>query len=68
MNICEYLIKDLGFGYGVFKKLIDKKIILEDNMLIQIGEEDCIIANIIYNELKFSIFGGTKNGEVYDFY
>ena len=39
----RYYIKDLGIGFGVFKKMEYGKTILKDNMLINIGEAYIVV-------------------------
>lgn len=72
----RYYIKDLGIGFGVFKKMEFGKTVLKDNMLINIGEA-YIVVNLYplgadqqgqsYTTLKLKMFGGPNNGEIYDF-
>ena len=45
----NYLIKDLGIGYGVFVRQTDP-IVLKDNMLINVGEA-YIVVNILGGNL-----------------
>lgn len=86
-----YYIKDLGIGFGVFKKMDNHdtgllgpesqsqiqagKVVLKDNMLINVGEA-YIVVNLYpegidedeaHHTLRLKIFGGTNNGEVYEF-
>ena len=76
-----YYIKDLGIGFGVFKKMDDPKpktagtVILKDNMLINVGEV-YVVVNIIpddytdensLSQIKLKIFGGANNGEIYEY-
>lgn len=79
-----YYIKDLGIGFGVFKKMdtyglspnqTQGSIVLRDNMLVNIGEA-YIVVNLLpegledhepHDTLKLKIFGGTNNGDVYDY-
>ena len=72
----NYLIKDLGIGFGVFKKMGSGAAILKDNMLVNVGEA-YIVVNLLpenaeeqgrpYDILKLKMFGGPNNGEVYEF-
>ena len=108
-QIVGYYIKDLGIGFGVFKRMdvesndqvlmlaglptpaLGEKggvvgytsmpqfntgcIVLKDNMLINIGEA-YIVVNLFpegvdedgpHSMLKLKIFGGSNNGEVYEY-
>ena len=72
----NYFIKDLGIGFGVFKKMEHGAATLKDNMLVNVGEA-YIVVNLLpegaedhgrpYDTLKLKMFGGPNNGEVYEF-
>ena len=80
-----YYIKDLGIGFGVFKKMdtygmppgcTAGSIILRDNMLVNVGEA-YIVVNLLpegidedgpHHTLKLKIFGGSNNGEIYEYH
>lgn len=72
----NYFIKDLGIGFGVFKKMDTGPAPLKDNMLMNVGEA-YIVVNLYpegaeqegkpYETLKLKMFGGPNNGEVYEF-
>ena len=80
-----YFIKDLGIGFGVFKKMdtygMHKSatsgiIDLKDNMLVNVGEA-YIVVNLLpegleddgpHHTLKLKIFGGSNNGEIYEYH
>ena len=72
----QYFIKDLGIGFGVFKKMENGAAILKDNMLINVGEA-YIVVNLYpegaedlgnsYQTLKLKMFGGSGNGEQFEF-
>ena len=80
-----YYIKDLGIGFGVFKKMdtygmppgaTAGSIILKDNMLVNVGEA-YIVVNLLpegidgdgpHHTLKLKIFGGSNNGEIYEYH
>eukprot|EP00356_Strombidium_inclinatum_P007549 CAMPEP_0170495206 /NCGR_PEP_ID=MMETSP0208-20121228/15076_1 /TAXON_ID=197538 /ORGANISM="Strombidium inclinatum, Strain S3" /LENGTH=159 /DNA_ID=CAMNT_0010771365 /DNA_START=723 /DNA_END=1202 /DNA_ORIENTATION=- len=71
-----YFIKDLGIGFGVFKKMENGAAVLKDNMLINVGEA-YIVVNLhpegaedmgqSYQTLKLKMFGGSGNGEQFEF-
>lgn len=80
-----YYIKDLGIGFGVFKKMdclkysdgteIAGKVMLKDNMLINVGEA-YIVVNLLpeglseegpHPMLRLKIFGGANNGEIFEY-
>ena len=76
-----YYIKDLGIGFGVFKKMdshdpeVAGTVALKDNMLINVGEA-YIVVNLFpeglddegpHHTIKLKIFGGANNGEIYEF-
>ena len=42
----NYFIKDLGIGFGVFKKMDPNPIVLKDNMLVNVGEA-YIVVNLL---------------------
>ena len=42
----NYFIKDLGIGFGVFKRMENIPAILKDNMLINVGEA-YIVVNLL---------------------
>ena len=46
----QYFIKDLGIGFGVFKKMQNGSAILKDNHLINVGEA-YIVVNILSGNL-----------------
>lgn len=72
----NYLIKDLGVGFGAYIR-IDNPLILKDNHLLSMGESFFII-NLISNangekpseskddnsRLRIKIFAGPANGEI----
>ena len=70
------MIKDLGVGFGVFKKMENGSAVLKDNMLVNVGEA-YIVINLLpegaeeqgrpYEVLKLKMFGGPSNGEIYEF-
>jgi hypothetical protein len=72
----NYYIKDLGIGFGVFRKMEHGAAALKDNMLVNVGEA-YIVVNLLpegaedhgrqYDTLKLKMFGGPNNGEVYEF-
>jgi hypothetical protein len=72
----NYFIKDLGIGFGVFKKMENHPAVLKDNMLVNVGEA-YIVVNLLpegseeqsrpYETLKLKMFGGPNNGEIYEF-
>ena len=72
----NYFIKDLGIGFGVFKKMESGCAVLKDNMLVNVGEA-YIVINLLpegaeeqgrpYDTLKLKMFGGPNNGEIYEF-
>ena len=72
----QYFVKDLGIGFGVFKKMENGPSVLKDNMLINVGEA-YIVVNLLpegaeeqgrpYDTLKLKMFGGPGNGEVFEF-
>lgn len=72
----NYFIKDLGIGFGVFKKMDNGPAVLKDNMLMNVGEA-YIVVNLYpegaeqegkpYDTLKLKMFGGPNNGEVYEY-
>jgi len=72
----SYFIKDLGIGFGVFRKMENGGVVLKDNMLINVGEA-YIVVNLLpegaeeqgipYDQLKLKMFGGPNNGEIYEF-
>jgi|TARA_B110000305_G_C19377178_1_gene607632 hypothetical protein len=72
----QYFIKDLGIGFGVFKKMQNGSAILKDNHLINVGEA-YIVVNLLpegaeekglaYDTLKLKMFGGPGSGEVYEY-
>jgi len=39
----NYFIKDLGIGYGVFKRMENRSFPLKDNMLLNVGEAYIVI-------------------------
>mmetsp|Transcript_16474 Transcript_16474/g.27971 ORF Transcript_16474/g.27971 Transcript_16474/m.27971 type:complete len:218 (+) Transcript_16474:820-1473(+) len=79
-----FYIKDLGIGFGVFKKMDtyglgpdfqQGRIELRDNMLVNVGEAYMVV-NLLpegaeedepLDTLKLKIFGGTNNGDVYEY-
>lgn len=72
----QYFIKDLGIGFGVFKRMENGLAVLKDNMLVNVGEA-YIVVNLLpegaeeqgrsYDTLKLKMFGGPNNGEIYEF-
>lgn len=72
----QYFIKDLGIGFGAFKKMENGSTILKENMLVNVGEA-YIVVNLLpegaedqgkpYETLKLKMFGGPGNGEVFEF-
>jgi hypothetical protein len=80
-----YYIKDLGIGFGVFRKMDtyglppstgSGYVILKDNMLVNVGEA-YIVVNLLpegidedgpHHTLKLKIFGGSNNGEIYEYH
>jgi hypothetical protein len=55
----SYKIKDLGIGYGVFKKL-DSTLELKDNHLINLGES-YIVVNLLNQSDDGNIWDGMSN-------
>lgn len=71
----QYYIRDLGIGFGVFKKMNPGQVVLKDNMLVNIGEAYIVVSlhnddesvNNSSNTIRFKMFGGPNNGEIYEF-
>ena len=70
----QYYIRDLGVGFGVFKKMEPGSVALKDNMLINIGEAYIVVSlhqdedgQIPSNKIRIKMFGGPNNGEIYEF-
>ena len=77
-----FYIKDLGIGFGAFKKMDtfglppeqnQGRIELKDNMLVNVGEAYIVInlspdaPGVVQENLNLKIFGGTNNGQEYKF-